>query len=86
MAGVVWMVYVKFFAPPKEKEPGPSAVAEAQRYQEWAYVDKQKEIAPGESIKKVILPGRSGIDTKCLVYTNKELNQATMQCFEISLD
>jgi len=86
LAGMFWMGYTKFFAPVKEKEPGPAAIAEEQRYKEWAYVDRQKEIAPGEIIKKIIVPGGRGLDTKCLVYTNKELNQAAMQCFDIDLD
>lgn len=54
-----------------------------QRFKEWAYITKEKEIRPGETVKLVIIPHPLGYefkDTKCLVYTHQEFKQASMIC------
>lgn len=53
------------------------------RFNQWAYVAKEKQIAPGETLKLVIIPDPLGfeiLDTKCLIYTNSEYKQSSMIC------
>lgn len=53
------------------------------RFNQWAYVAKEKQIAPGETLKLVIIPDPLGfdiLDTKCLIYTNFEYKQSSMIC------
>lgn len=53
------------------------------RYNQWAYVAKEKQIAAGETLKLVIIPNSLGfeiLDTNCLIYTNAEYKQSTMIC------
>ncbi len=53
------------------------------RFEQWAYVAKEKQIAPGETIKLVVIPDPRGfdlLDTKCLIYTNAEYKQSSMIC------
>lgn len=55
----------------------------AQRFKDWAYVAKEKEVAAGETIKLVIIPGAYGVelfDIKCLIYTNREFKTSSMIC------
>jgi len=55
----------------------------SQRFTEWAYVAKEKEVAPGETTRLVIVPSPYGhgiIDVKCLIYTNRELKTSSMLC------
>jgi hypothetical protein len=54
-----------------------------QRFKDWAYVAKEKEIAPGETIKLVIVPSAYGVeflDIKCLIYTHREFKTSSMIC------
>lgn len=53
------------------------------RFAQWAYVAKEKEVAPGETIKLVVIPGQldiSLLDTKCVIYTNREFKTSSMIC------
>ena len=53
------------------------------RFNQWAYIAKEKQIAPSETIKLVIIPDPLGLeilDTKCLIYTNSEYKQSNMVC------
>jgi len=53
------------------------------RFNQWAYVAKEKQIAPGETLKLVIIPDPLGfeiLDTKCLIYTNSEYKHSSMIC------
>jgi hypothetical protein len=52
------------------------------RFEKWAYVAKEKEIAPGETLKLVVIPNSDGefFDTKCLIYTNATTNTSTLSC------
>lgn len=55
----------------------------AQRFKDWAYVAKEKEISPNETVKLIIIPSPYGIpvmDTKCLIYTNQEFKTSSMIC------
>lgn len=55
----------------------------AQRFKDWAYVAKEKEVAAGETIKLVVIPSPYGIemfDIKCLIYTNREFKTSSMIC------
>ena len=59
------------------------------RFERWAYVAKEKELAPGETLRLVIIPHVSGIgylDTKCLIYTNKEHRASSFLCPNASQD
>lgn len=53
----------------------------SQRFKDWAYVAKEKDIAPGETIKLVVIPDSTGIfSTKCFVYTHREFKTSSMIC------
>lgn len=56
--------------------------AQQARFQKWAYIAKEKEIAPGETVKLVIVPHPWGedFDTRCLIYTHTGFRQSTMIC------
>ena len=67
----------------KEKKYTEREAAAKLRFEQWAYVVKEKQIAPGETIKLVIIPDSQGFDfqdTKCLIYTNAEYKQSSMIC------
>lgn len=62
---------------------------ESRRFKDWAYVAKEKEIRPGETVKLVIVPhpwGGEFLDTKCFVYANHEYKQASMVCPDANKD
>jgi hypothetical protein len=87
---IVWWSYGTWTA---NKANEPSRInsaneAELKRFQEWAYVAKDKEIKPGERLKLVIVPSPWGdyFDTKCLIYTNDELKQSSMICPDANKD
>lgn len=66
----------------KQKKTERQAAAK-HRFEQWAYVAKEKQISPGETIKLVIIPDPLGfdiLDTKCLIYTNAEYKQSSMIC------
>lgn len=55
----------------------------AQRFKDWAYVAKEKEVAPGEFVKLVVIPSAYGVDfldIKCLVYSHREYKTSSMIC------
>jgi len=67
----------------KDKQHSERRAAAKTRFEQWAYVAKEKQIAPGETIKLVIIPDPLGLDildTKCLIYTNAEYKQSSMIC------
>lgn len=60
-----------------------------QRFNNWAYIAKEKEISPGETIKLVIIPSTYDddfSDTKCFVYTHKEYRTSSMLCPDAKQD
>lgn len=79
-----WAYYSWVIEPEKQRQRYVERKAESsQRFNDWAYVAKQKEVAPGEDIKLVVIPNASGVeflDTKCLIYTNKEFKTSSMIC------
>lgn len=56
--------------------------AAKQRYYDWAYVAKEKELAPGETLRMVVIPNSLGefFDTRCLIYTHREFKTSSMIC------
>jgi hypothetical protein len=67
----------------KEQKYAEREAAAKLRFERWAYVAKEKQIAPGETIKLVIIPDPQGfdlLDTKCLIYTNAAYKQSSMIC------
>ena len=67
----------------QEKQYSERQVAAKTRFEQWAYVAKEKQITPGETIRLVIIPDPHGFDlfdTKCLIYTNVEYKQSNMIC------
>ena len=59
----------------------------SQRFKDWAYVAKEKDIAPGETIKLVVIPDSTGIiSTKCFVYTHREFKTSSMICPDAKQD
>lgn len=73
--------------PPAKVQPGTATSDYLEkvkaRFNQWAYIAKEKQIAPGETLKLVIIPDPLGfeiLDTKCLIYTNSEYKQASMIC------
>lgn len=79
-----WWGYYELVAKPEkhDKQTQQRRGEEAKRFNDWAYVAKEKEISPGERIKLVIVPHPWGdfFDTKCLIYTNEEFRQSSMIC------
>lgn len=60
-----------------------------QRFNNWAYIAKEKEISPGETIKLVIIPSTYAddfSDTKCFIYTHKEYRTSSMLCPDAKQD
>lgn len=67
----------------KDQKHSERLAAAKHRFEQWAYVAKEKQIAPGETIKLVIIPDPQGFDffdTKCLIYTHAEYKQSSMIC------
>lgn len=79
-----WAYYSWVLEPAKDEKRQVKQKAEAsQRFTDWAYVAKEKEVAPGETIKLLIVPSRNGtgaLDPKCLIYTNREFKTSSMVC------
>ena len=79
-----WAYYSWVLEPSREEKRQVKQKAEAsQRFNDWAYVAKEKEVAAGETIKLVIVPSRSGmpyLDAKCLIYTHREFKASSMHC------
>lgn len=63
----------------RERPPSPQI---DQRVKEWAYVARSKNITPTEEVSLLVIPSEFGepLDVKCLIYKNREFNQATMIC------
>lgn len=59
--------------------------AEKVRIAQWAYIAKEKQVTPTETLKLVVIPTEFGelLNTKCLIYTNSEYKQSNMVCGEI---
>lgn len=83
-AVAVWAYHSFISEPEQQRQRHEDRRTEAsQRFAEWAYIAKTKDIAPGERIKLVVIPDSSGIDfldTKCLIYTNSEFKTSSMLC------
>jgi hypothetical protein len=74
-------------APPVKEQQGAATADYLEkskaRFNQWAYIAKEKQIAPGETLKLVIIPDALGfeiLDTKCLLYSNSEYKQISMIC------
>lgn len=76
--------YNSWVVQPEKKRQRTEAhrVESSQRFQQWAYIAKEKEVAPGETVKLVIVPNPYGesLDTKCLIYTHHEFKTSSMIC------
>jgi len=53
------------------------------RMAKWAYIAREKEIAPGETIKLLVIPTSISehFNTKCLIYSNH--NSSQMVCSDM---
>ena len=83
-----WAYYTWVVEPEKKQQRNAERkVQSAQRFKNWAYVAKEKDIAPGETLKLVVIPDATGIsDTKCFVYTNRDLKTSSMICPDAKQD
>src|SRR5258708_5252878 len=85
-----WAYYSRVIQPEREKEQQRHAerrAISAQRFKDWAYVAREKEIAPGETIKLIVFPDKTGmISTKCFVYTHREFKTSSMICPDAKQD
>ncbi len=82
-----WAYHSWIAQPAKERQRLKEIRAgQSQRFQQWAYVAKEKEIAPGETVKLVIVPSPydEALDTKCLIYTHREFRTSSMICPDAS--
>lgn len=84
-AGIAAWAYQSWVVQPeKQRQRHETRIAESsQRFIEWARIVKEKEVAPSEIIKLVVIPHPTGIeflDTKCLIYTHRELKTSNMIC------
>lgn len=82
---MVWWGYSSWIDKPAKAEHRAEKTIEenARRFKDWAYIAKEKELRPGETVKLVIIPhpwGGEFMDTKCLIYTHNEYKQASMIC------
>jgi hypothetical protein len=79
-----WVYQAWVAKPEQQRQRATVQHAEAsQRFAEWARVVKEKEVAPGETIKLVVIPSPLGhelFDTKCLIYTHREFKTSSMIC------
>jgi hypothetical protein len=82
--GALWAYNSFIVEPEKQRQRHTERRADAaQRFKDWAYVAKEKEVAPGETVKLVIIPSAYGVDfldIKCLVYTHREFKTSSMIC------
>lgn len=80
----VWAYNSWIVQPEKQRQRHTERKAEAlQRLKEWAYVAREKEVAPGETIKLMVIPSAYGVeflDIKCLIYTHREFKTSSMIC------
>ena len=55
------------------------------RFENGAFIRKEKRLSDSEVIKYVVLPGELGdvTDTRCLIYTNSEFKQAAFICPDV---
>jgi len=60
--------------------------AQKARFDNGAYISKEKQISTTETVRVVILPSKVDdfLDVKCVLYTNAEFKVAQMQCPDIS--
>ena len=84
----MWAYYSYVIEPEKKHQRYAERKAQSsQRFKDWAYVAKEKDIAPGEAIKLVVIPDSTGIiDTKCFVYTHREFKTSSMICPDAKQD
>jgi hypothetical protein len=79
-----WAYNSWILEPAKDEQNYKKRKAEStQRYVDWAYVAKEKEFSPGETVKLLVIPSQFGIailDTKCLIYTHREFKTSSMIC------
>jgi len=90
IAAAVWSVilvgaYLYFFNEDKRTQnvaARESYVQKAdQRMSQGAYVESEKNISPSETVRVLVVPGRSSaLDTKCLIYTHQDFKQSNMAC------
>lgn len=91
VTGLAWWYY-QYTAVQKTRHKTEHAVREAaneERFKNWAYVAIEKEIAPGETIKLVVIPDPTGfdfLDTKCLIYTHREFKTSSIVCPDADRD
>jgi hypothetical protein len=92
VAGVLsaWAYNSWIVEPEKQRQAYADLNAKSsQRFKDWAYIAKEKEIALGETVKLVIIPHPAGIefmDTKCFVYTHREFKTSSMICPDAKQD
>lgn len=79
----VW-AYSEWIVQPERRQQrsAEQKAVSSQRFNEWARVAKEREIAPGETIRLVVVPHPSGdmLDTKCFIYTHREFRTSSMIC------
>lgn len=56
----------------------------AERFTQGPFVGSEKEIAPGERIRVVVIPSKYGdfLDTRCVLYTNPAAGTSSITCPE----
>lgn len=89
LAMVGYAVYPHLVSGTVRQEARTSRILEdAKRLEDWAYVAKKKEVAPGETVKLVVIPSSiaDALDTKCLIYTNQEFRQSSIICPDAKAD
>jgi hypothetical protein len=85
VAGLAYWGYQSWIVHPEKQRQKreTTRAADSKRFEQWAYIAKEKEIAPGETIKLAVIPSATGIDfldTKCLIYTHREFKTSSMIC------
>lgn len=87
-AGVAITAYFFWYTPnelAKADRRAARATATSARFATGPYVAHEREIAPGQILRTVVIPHSSGLDvfdTKCFLFTNQEFKQASFTCPE----
>jgi hypothetical protein len=56
----------------------------AQRFKDWAFIARSKALSPTEELSLVVIPSEidRAFDLRCIIYTNRAVNQTAFVCPE----
>lgn len=77
--------YYEFWHKPEQRarKQAPVRADLERRLSQWAYIAKEKQISPAETLRLVVIPHSSGLDImdiKCFIYTHKDFQKSQFLC------